>query len=249
MTTRARLAARPADGSAPPPVYHWVAPPAGATGAAAVPATGARTTVALGESGSAPVGFATGDGQVAVSLGAGAIATVPGQRTVALRITPVRARSLPPLPDGLRANGNAYRITATTVPGGQPVTTFTKPGTMTMELPELGRSLYRASGSGWVEVPSTPVPPRELAVSATLNAPGVYVSGTDLPPPVVGSGDSTTGDDGMPTGAVVALVGLVLLVGLVIAMAARMHSRRQAVSASAGSPGPDPAAPDRPSGS
>ena len=160
----------------------------------------------------------------------------------------MRARSLPALPDGLRVNGNVYRITATSVPGGRPVTTFTQPGSVTLELPELGRALYRADGDGWVEVPSTPVPPRELAVSAELSRPGVYVSGTDLPPPVAGT-TAAESDDGIPAGAVIALVALVLLVGLVVAMATRMHSRRRAVTASAGSPGRDPASPDRPSGS
>lgn len=249
MTASVRGAFRPADGTAPPPVYHWVVPPAGASGAAAVPATGGHTTVALTGTGSAPVGFATTDGQVAVSLGAGAVGPIADAREVTFRITPVRAGSLPALPDGLRANGNAYRVSATTAPGDRPVTTFTQPGTVTLELPEIGRALYRASGSGWVEVPSTPVPPRELAVSAPLARPGVYVSGTDLPPPHVGTAGSGSDDGGIPAGGIVALGGLVLLVGLVIAMTTRMRSRRRAVSASAGSPDPDPESPDPPSGS
>lgn len=248
MSVGTRLPLRPADGSTPPPVYHWVVPPAGATGAAAVPASGGHTTVALHGAGSAAAGFATDDGQVAVSLGAGAIGPLPGARAATLRVTPVRARALPALPDGLRVNGNAYRITATTVPGDRPVTAFSRPGSVTLELPELGRALYRADGGRWVEVPSTPVPPRELAVSAELTGPGVYVSGTDLPPPVVGTADAKS-DDGIPAGAVVALVGLVLLVVLVVAMASRMHARRRAVTGSAGSPGPDPGTPDHPNGS
>ncbi len=249
MTAVARAAVRRADGAyAPPPVYHWVVPPHGTTGEAAVPATGGHGVVALPASGSVPAGVATSDGQLAISLGAGAVGTIPDQRGVSVRITPLRTSGLPALPDSLRFNGNAYRISATTVPGGRPVDAFARPGSLTLELPELGRALYRAEGSGWVVVPSTPVPPRELAVSAELTRPGVYVSGTDLPPPVPDTAAPSSGDDGVPTGAIVAIVALVLLVGLVIAMATRMHSRRK-VSASAGSPGPDPVSPDRPSGS
>jgi hypothetical protein len=243
-----RPAVRPTDGSTPPPVYHGVVPPAGATGAAATPATGGHVTVPVTAAGSGATGVATTDGQVAVSLGAGAVATTPGTRALTVRITPVRTKGLHPLPNGLRFNGNAYRISATLSPGGQAVTEFARPGSMTMELPEIGRALYRSTGSGWTEIASTPVPPRELAVSATLARPGLYVSGTDLPPPDAGTTGSKPTDDGVPVGAVVALVALVILVGLVVATATRMHARRR-LSASAGSPDPDPGSPDHPNGS
>jgi hypothetical protein len=243
-----RPAGRAADGSTPPPVYHGVVPPSGATGTATTPAAGGRTTVAVTAAGSGATGVATTDGQVAVSLGAGAVAATPGARAVTVRITPVTTKGLPALPDGLRFNGNAYRISATLSPGAQAVTEFARPGSVTMELPEIGRALYRSTGTGWTEIASTPVPPRELAVSAELARPGLYVSGTDLPPPVVGTGTASSGDDGVPVGGVVALVALAVLVGLVVVMATRMHARRR-VSASAGSPGPDPGSPDRPSGS
>lgn len=249
MTGPGRAASRPTDGAyTPPPVYHWVVPPAGTSGDAAVPAASGHSLVPLGATGSAPAGAATTDGQVAVSLGAGAVAAVPGQRGVTVRISPLATTGLPALPDRLEFNGNAYRITATTVPGGRAVTGFAQPGSITLALPQLGRTLYRRQGPAWVAVPSTPVPPRELAVSAALTQPGVYVSGTDLPPPVADTANTKSGDDGIPAGAVVALVVLVVLVGLVIAMATRMHSRRR-VSGSAESPGPDPASPDRPTGS
>lgn len=247
ITAGARSGRRPADGSTPPPVYHWVVPPTGASGTAATPATGGGVTVAMTPTGSAATGVATDDGQVAVSLGTGAVAARPGARTVTVRIAPRTTKGLPDLPDGLRFDGNAYRISATTGPGHRVVTTFDRPGSVTIELPEVGRALYRATGSGWVEVPSTPVPPRELAVSAELAQPGLYVSGTDLPPPDASSDAPSAGGGGVPAGAVAALIGLVLLVGLVIAQASRMHARR--VNASAGSRDPDRGSQDPPNAS
>ena len=51
-----------------------------------------------------------------------------------------------------------------------------------MEIPELGDRLFASSaGSAWVPVASRTVPPRDLALTATLRAPGDYLAATNLP--------------------------------------------------------------------
>lgn len=77
-----------------------------------------------------------------MSLGRGAIAAAPGATSVAVHVTPLTPKRLAPVPDGLRANGNAYRVEMTYEPSGVPVTHFTAPGTLLIEIPELGTALY-----------------------------------------------------------------------------------------------------------
>ena len=78
------------------------------------------TTIALGPAGSAAAGFATPDGQFVVNLGAGAIAPSPAATSVAITVTPVAPRHLSPVPDGLRSNGNAYRVEMKYEPSAAP---------------------------------------------------------------------------------------------------------------------------------
>jgi hypothetical protein len=169
------------DGFAPPSQYQWVDPPSFFAPGNTKP-KGASTTVALGDNGSAAAGFGSPDGQFVVDLPAGAIAPRAGEDHVVLTITPFAATKSAPLPDGLRANGNVYRIDVRYARSGARVDRFAKAGTMLVEIPEVAIDLFRAGGDGtWDRVPSTALGARQLSVSSSFARTGDYLSGTSLP--------------------------------------------------------------------
>jgi hypothetical protein len=140
------------------------------------------TTIALGPHGSAAAGFATPDGQFVVSMGPGAIGAAAGATTVAVRVTPLAPRTLGSVPGGLRPNGNAYRVEMTYEPTGAPVGRFARAGTLLLEIPELGPSLFvSADGIAWSSLAARTIPPRQLSMSASFAMPGYYLGATTLP--------------------------------------------------------------------
>jgi hypothetical protein len=169
------------DGFAPPPSYRFMEPPRFfAAGNVKPQATSA--TIALGPDGSAAAGVATPDGQFVIDLARGAIATRAGATTVAVEISPLAPSSLATVPGPARANGNAYRVAMTYEPTAAPVLRFTHAGTLFIETPELASALlYSRAGPAWREVPSRPVAPSGLSMSAPLAAPGDYLAATTLP--------------------------------------------------------------------
>jgi hypothetical protein len=169
------------DGFTAPTSYRFVEPPAFFSSGNVEPHD-LTTTIPLTADGSAAAGFATSDGQFVVNLGRGAIAAVPGATTVAVHVTPLAPRRLTAVPDGLRANGNAYRVDMTYEPTGGAVTRFVHPGTMLIEIPELGTALFTSlDAQSWTPVAARPIPPRQLSMSAQFRAPGYYVGATRLP--------------------------------------------------------------------
>src|SRR5262249_5640533 len=153
---------------------------------------------------------ATPDGQFVLNFGPGAVAPHGAARAVRVRITPVAGKPLGALPDGLRPNGNAYRVEMTA--GGTTVRSLDRAGTVVLEIPELGPNLFwSAPGPRWTKLPSRVLPPRDLGLTATFTRPGYYVSGTDLPELVAPGDDSSS--DALVVGIVVAVVAVLLLVG------------------------------------
>jgi hypothetical protein len=117
------LARRPLlDGFAPPPPYRWVRPPP-ALAASNKPPSRGRAVVRLTASGSEVTAVATDDGQAnLLLLGAGAVPSSPGQRSVTITLQPLDPATLGPVPAGLLVVGNAYRVRAVYQPSGTPVT-------------------------------------------------------------------------------------------------------------------------------
>ena len=211
------------DGFTPPPSYRFVDPPPffAADNVEPQPMT---TTIALGAAGSEPAGFATPDGQFAVSLGRGAIARASGATSVAVRMTPLAPSTLPPVPNGLRANGNAYRVDMTYEPTGTPVGRLAKPGTLLLEIPELGNSLFVSpAGNAWTETSARPVSASQLSLSASFAAPGYYLAATNLPElaPQPGRSHHTA----LVLGAVITAVAIVVFAG--VYLLARKRGRVQ----------------------
>ena len=205
------------DGFAPVTQYRWVAPPAAFAAGNQEP-SGARATIPLAGDGSRHAGIATDDGQLILALGDGAIAPHGDDDHVAVRVVPVDGATVA-LPDRLRANGNAYRITMTYEPSGTAVTTLSDPGTITLAVPELGRDLFRFVGGRPTIVASRGVPPTLTAVTAALDRTGTYVSGTNLPLPP-GPSDSTQDH----TALIAVLIGVATVV---LVVAAWLVARRR----------------------
>ena len=213
------------DSFVPPSSYRFVDPPA-FFAAGNVKPHEAVAHVPLDGGGSAPAGVASPDGQFVIDLARGAIAPAPGATGVEVRITPLAARHLAPLPDGLRADGNAYRVEMTYQPTGAPVTSFRKPGTMLMEIPELGRDLFTMPSAEWVPLASRTVPPRELTVAAQFARPGVYMVGTHLPE--LAAPSTGRSHAGLIAGVVTAAIALALFGIVFLVVRRRMSARAHA---------------------
>jgi hypothetical protein len=197
------------DGFTGPPKYEWVDPPSFFASGNQSPGP-VTSTIPIGRAGSHAAGVATPDGQFVINLGEGAVAPTGGAHAVGVRITPVAPKSLGALPGGLRANGNAYRVTMTA--GSAPVRALDRPGTVVLEIPELGPNLFwSASGSRWTKLPARVLLPRQLGLTAEFRRPGYYVSGTDLPELVAAGAGSSS--NALVVGIIVAVLAVLLVAG------------------------------------
>ncbi len=197
------------DGFTPPPSYRWVEPPSFFSSGNVKP-TPVTTTIELGRDGSAAAGVATPDGQFVLNLGRGAIAPKAGATRVKVKISPVAPSTLAPLPPPLRPNGNAYKVVMTYEPDGSRVAQLAHPGTLVMDIPELGDALFRSgTGADWITMDATAVPPRQLSLTSPWSEPGEYVAGTRLPELVGPSGSSS---HAVVIGIVVAVLAVLVLV-------------------------------------
>jgi hypothetical protein len=195
------------DGFVPPSQYHFVDPP-GFFAAGNVQPQPMSATIELGPGGSKAAGIATPDGQFVIDLAAGAIGASNGDTSVAVHITPLAPSHLPAVPNGLRPNGNAYRVDMTYAPSGEPVRAIAVPGTLLVEVPELGNHLFVSpGGEAWTPVASLVLPPRQLTLTASFAAPGTYLAATSLPELTTPSSSSHSA---IVVGIVVAVLALVL---------------------------------------
>ncbi len=209
------------DGFATPAPYRWVDPPAFFASDNVTPAA-TTTTIALASGGSAAAGIATPDGQFVLSLARGAVAPRGGQRHVLVRITPVDPNQLAAVPAG-RPNGNAYRVEMSYQPGGAAVRALARPGSLVMEIPEIGSDLFTSpSGRRWSKLDARTVPPRQLGLATTFASPGYYVAATNLPELVAATASSS--DHSIAIGIATAAGALALLV--VAFLYARRRRRR-----------------------
>jgi hypothetical protein len=193
------------DGFVPPSSYRWVSPPAFFASGNVKPKP-VSMTVALGPDGSQPAGLSTPDGQFAIDLGAGAIASKPGATSVVIRVTPVAPHTLGAVPDGQRGDGNAYRVEMQYQPGGARVDRLQHAGSLLIEIPELGTRLYwSGDGSAWTLIPTHTVGARQLTLAGEFPAPGDYLAATNIPELVTtATGHSTSRAliAGLATGAI-----------------------------------------------
>ena len=150
-----QLSSRPVlplfDGFAPPVPYAWVNPPPERAGDNVAPKAAERE-FPLGPEGSEAANASTDDAQAIVGLDKGSVPPNPPDTAVMVRVTPVDAGTLAPVPAGLRVVSNAYRVSLSYVPSGTEVTRLASPGTIALTAAETGNQLlYSADGQSWEE--------------------------------------------------------------------------------------------------
>jgi len=186
-----QLSSRPVlplfDGFAPPTPYAWVNPPPERARDNVSPKAAERE-LTLGPDGAPASNAATDDAQAIVGLNAGSVPAHPPDTAVKVRIVPEDAGRLGPLPPGLRAVSNAYRIELAYVPSQTPLSRLAPKGTVALTAAETGdRLLYSPDGQVWQELPFRPFG-TDHGLFAEMEAPGWYV--------VAASTAATTRDDG-----------------------------------------------------
>ncbi len=145
--------------------------------------TSVIASVPMTATGSEPAGIQTSDHQVILGMARGAVAPHGTDRSLRVAVVPLDPAKLAPLPAGLYPNGNAYDITITYEPSGQRVTKLVKPGSLTIDIPGIGRVLYTSpDGHIWNRVDAHNVLPTNLIMSTLFSTTGYYLGGTTFPP-------------------------------------------------------------------
>jgi hypothetical protein len=223
------LARRPLlDGLAPPTPYRWVNPPPDLAASNKPPAS-TRFTLELAPEGSQLGAFSTSDGQVNLVLSQGAVPPRSGQTGVEVTVDPVDPATLGPVPSGLVAAGNAYRIQAGYQPSGDKVGALGGQSSVGLVYPLLTTAvadtgghqvLSSADGRAWEVLPSTDTPGTHQ-VSARLTRTGYVMVGV---PPSAGESQGGSRTRILRVGTGVAVV----IVAAAFALRLRERSRRPA---------------------
>ncbi|HEV7863790.1 MAG TPA: hypothetical protein VGR20_13855, partial [Acidimicrobiia bacterium] len=166
------------------------------------------------------------DAQILLNLGQGALPAGPaGETVVRATFTPLDPKKLAKPPNGMRADGNAYRVEMTYQPSGQTVRQTTTSGNVIMIVPdEAAKMLFSLDGKSWDELP-THVLGDPNTVGSAFNKPGYYLVGTSLPE----FADPNKGKDTKRVlGIVLVVVALALLLGFVLPTILRRSRAAQA---------------------
>lgn len=139
------------DGFAPPTPYNWVSPPAEVAATNSAP-KGVEREVPVGAEGTDSTNVSTEDGQIIVGLDKGSVPPLPPETAAKVTIAPLDPATLGPLPTGLRAVSNAYRVMLRFVPSQAEIARLAVKGTVAMTAAEAGdRLLYSSDGAQWQE--------------------------------------------------------------------------------------------------
>jgi hypothetical protein len=213
----AQLSSRPVlplfDGFAPPMPYAWVNPPPERAGDNVAPKSAERD-LPLPADGVPATNASTDDAQAIVGLDKGSVPGNPAETGVKVRVTPSDAGALGPLPAGLRAVSNAYRVEIAYQPSGTPVTRLPVKGTVALTAAENGdRMLFSADGQAWQEVAFRPFG-QDHGLFTELETPGWFLVASST---TATSATSGGGSDGPPV-ALLVLVGIVPVVGAILVL-------------------------------
>ena len=197
------------EGIGPPPPYQWVNPPRAFATGNTKPAA-ASTDIAFKDGKSVQASAFTPDGQCVVNFNAGAFAVHGGDTSVGATITPLDPATLGPVPPGLAADGNAYRVSLTYKPSNTTLDSITTPGSISLVAPNPGQVLlFSSDGQSWTKL-TTDTVGTTSSVFSTFTRPGWYLVGASPTASVPGSHGN-----GLGTAAIAALVA-----GLAIVLAA-----------------------------
>lgn len=214
----AQLSSRPVlplfDGFAPPTPYSWVSPPPERAGDNVVPKPVERD-LPLAADGVAATNATTDDAQAIVGLDKGSVPASPPDTAVKVRIIPGDAGALAPLPAGLRAVSNAYRVELAYVPSGTAVTRLAVKGTVALTAADTGdRMLFSPDGQAWQEVTFRPYG-QDHGVFTELETPGWFVVASSAA--ATTAGGSGGGSDALRV-ALLVLAGVAPVVGAILVL-------------------------------
>ena len=134
--------------------YNWVSPPPNLKSGNQPPQSG-ESTLPIANGQVAGGSVQTGDGQVLIYLGLGALTAPAGVQSVRCTIEPLKN---PPPPSGVEIRGNVYRIECVAEPGEAPVRVV---GTVRMTLrlpPGTTNNIQYFDGRSWHVLPTTFAP-------------------------------------------------------------------------------------------
>ena len=230
----AQLSSRPVlplfDGFAPPTPYAWVNPPPERAGDNVVPKAVERD-IPLAPDGVSATNATTDDAQAIVGLDTGSVPASPPDTGVKIRIIPGDAGALGPLPAGLRAVSNVYRVELAYIPSGTTVTRLAPKGTVALTAADTGdRMLFTPDGQTWQEVAFRPYG-QDHGVFTELETPGWFVVASS-------AGASPAGGDSGGSGALRAV--LLVMAGMVPVIGAILVVRLPAPVPAARAPRPAP---------
>jgi len=208
------------DGSAPPPPYRWVRPPAAVAASNQQPTPGSFTLGFDSRGRLKGAALATPDGQVTVIVPSGAIAASAGQRSVELTVDPLAPSAASSAPGSLVLLGNVVRVRATYRPGGGPAR-LVRPIEVVVSYPFVASDsgehllLESATGSIWTRVKAT-----DHVGTAQLVGPMRslgYVAAAGVRATRATSSPAGPASQGIPIAIVVVAAVLVLLIIVIVA--------------------------------
>jgi len=201
----------------PAPAYQWVDPPSQFSAGNVKPHAVTRD-LGLTAPGSALTSVQSGDSQVVVNLPDGAVPPKTGESAARVEFAPLAPKDLGPPPAGLRANGNAYRVSLTYQPSGEAIPAVAKAGNLVMAVPEPGVAiLYSVDGKQWTKLTTQPVG-GPTTLGTRFEKSGYYL-GAATPTAAAKEKSNTT----MVIAVIGIVVGLALLLGLGPVLVRRMR--------------------------
>ncbi len=198
------------NGQPPPLPYNWVVPLPYLASTNIRPSSGA---------GSVPIGMqpgsvTTGDAQAVVIFPEGAVEPRTGESATEVTLTPLDPGTVTPVPQGLRFDGNAYRVEGRYSGSKEPIA-LRRPATIVLRYPIHATTVLVAADSGWTALPTETVP-ATLQIFAQVNRLGVFVA----------AAPATARPPGLPIMAWWAYTTSAL--GMTLALAGRLRRQRRA---------------------
>ncbi len=222
------------EGVGPPPPYQWVNPPPAFKSGNTKPGP-ATVDIAFRAGKSDAASAFTADSQLVINITAGAFTPRGADTAVRAVLTPLDPATLGPVPPGLFADGNAYRIALTYQPSNTAVDTVAGQGSISLTAPNPGMVLlYSSDGRTWTKLTSQTVAATSTVFS-TFTSPGWYLVGagpTAIPP--AGNGNR------LGTGAIAALVAALAILFVATPVGVRAVRRRRSAGPGEPDSGPGP---------
>jgi hypothetical protein len=199
------------EGVGPAPNYQWVNPPAVFKTGNVTPKP-VTETIAVGAKGNKTAAVSSQDTQFIVTVNAGGIPARSGSPSALMTITPLDPATLSALPGGVRADGNAYRMTVVYNPDNVPLSSFASSASIVLSVPLPGnRGVYFSpDGKSWNRVAGPAPTSQPNTIGAQSRDTGIFLAGTTHRATASSGGGGGTS---IVTVIVGVLVGIVLVGG------------------------------------